>query len=130
MDDGGVIGCAGKDFFNAGGKMCQWKCVIGRVKRALIPAFAESRAIVEIGVVFVGVALVRVSTYVFAVIDQLKVAMFFNDPGHLLAHKGSQDGGGIFIVIVRRINIADVMQECCHDPICICAIAFCAGGGL
>ena len=101
-----------KDFADAVSEMRQGQRVVVGVKAGLIPAGAKINAVVEIGVPGVGLSLFRVRADVFPVIDHLEVAVLFNHPCDLFAHERFQDGGRVFVVVVRRIDVADVVQKC------------------
>ena len=96
----------------------------------MVPTFAKRSAVVEIGVAGVSLALFWVCTDVFPVIDHLEITVLFHDPCHLVAHKRAQHCGGIFVVIVGGLDVADVVQQGGDDPVGVGPVAFGACGGL
>ena len=84
--------------------------MIFRVKTGLIPAFTKCDAIIKIGVIFKGVALIRISSGVMPGIHHLEITMLFHDLSALLTYKRAQDRSGVFVVIVRCVNVTDIMQ--------------------
>ena len=84
--------------------------VIVRIEAVLVPAFAEGCTVVKIDMAAIGFALVAVAADVMTIIEHLKITVFLDNPGALFPHKGAQDRGGIFVMIVGRENIANVMQ--------------------
>ncbi len=57
------------------------------------------------------------------VIEALEIAVLFHHPGALLAHEGLQDRSRIFVVIVGRVDVADVVQQRAGDPVGVGAVA-------
>lgn len=76
------------------------------------------------------VAFVGIAAHMGCVIHHLKIAMCLDHPRTLFAHKGAQNGGGIFVMIIGRIDIANVMQQGRYNPINIGSIAPRTCGGL
>ena len=77
----------------------------------LITAFAECDIVFMIGVIFGYFALAWTDADVLGVIGHLKITMFFNDPYALFPDKGTHDCLCIFIVIMRRKNIANIVHK-------------------
>ena len=59
---------------------------------------------------------------VMGVVIGLEGGVMGDDPGAFLAHEGPQDGGCIFVVIIRRQRVADIMQKRRDDPVGIGAV--------
>src|SRR5579871_1452356 len=74
----------------------QGKGRVGGVERALIPAFAELDAGLVIGAGPVALAPVRVLVRVSAAMEELKYPVVADDPVHLFAHIGSDEGRAQF----------------------------------
>ena len=122
-DDRGVVGLAGKDFEHEGPEEVDRQRVVVGVEARLVPALAELVAIVEIGMAGETVAGVAVAAEMMGVIEALEVAVLFHHPGALLAHEGFQDRSGVFVVIVGRVDVADVVQQRAGDPVGVGAVA-------
>ncbi len=69
------------------------------------------------------VARMRIAASVMGVVQPLEVAMLLDHPGALLAHERLQDRGGIFVVIVGRVDVADVVQQGAGEPVGIRPVA-------
>ena len=52
----------------------------------------------------------RIGADMFTVIKHLENAMFLNNPSALFTNKWSYNASGIFIMIVRCINISNIMK--------------------
>jgi hypothetical protein len=54
-----------------------------------------------------------------SIVDKLKVAVFLDNPTALFANEWSNNCGGVLVVVVGSINIANVMQQRCNDLIVV-----------
>ncbi len=64
----------------------------------------------------------RIAAEVMRVIEALEIAVLLDHPGALFPHEGFYDGGGIFVVIVGGIDVADVVEQGGNDPVGIRAV--------
>ena len=105
------MGGTGKDLSHHIGKKFKRFAFINRVKTGLIPALTKCGAITEIEMTLKRVALVRSSPELMPIIHHLEITVLLHNPSALFAHKWAQDLGGIFIVIVGRTNVTNIMQQ-------------------
>ena len=75
-------------------------------------------------------AHVAIAAHVMHVVIGLEEFMLLDDPGHLFAHVGANDGRGELRVIVGGQQVADVVDQGADDQIVIGTVAPRAGGGL
>lgn len=107
----GIIRLTGKNVAYHVVEIIQRKAVKVSIKAGLIPSLAKRSTILDIWMPLECIALVRVCAHMIAVTDHLEIAVLFHNPRALLAHKGFENAGRIFIMVVRRKNVADVVQQ-------------------
>lgn len=101
------------------GEIGQGKTPVSGVEGDLIPALAESYAGLVIGACAISLAPVRILIRLNAAMVELEYPVMANDPVHLFAHIGAQERRGEFRVIVRREQVAKVMQQGADDQIVV-----------
>jgi len=106
-----IIGHTSENFTNQRSEKLKRQVIVIGVKARLIPAFAKGSAIVKVGMPLVLSALIRVTPDMMRVIDHLKIAVFFDGPGALLPHERLEDGRRILVVVIRRVNVSDIVQQ-------------------
>ena len=109
--DGRIIGLARKNLAHPLREMLNWQGLIVRIKAVLVPPFAEGCTVFKVDMAALSLALVTIAAHMVAIVEHLEITVFLDHPGALLSHKGPKDRGGIFVVIVGRKNIADIMQQ-------------------
>jgi hypothetical protein len=73
---------------------------------------------------------VRIGSDMFAVVEELKIAVLLDHPGALLSDEGPDDRCGVFVMIEGSIDVAYVVEQRGDDPIYVGARSPCPRGRL